>query len=148
MGYGRTVSVPAVTRMTSLRASRWGLFSVDGRGGGKVPQGLIKTWAGTGPRRFVIRPLGFFLQYHWGVRRPTILFETLLERCRLPGCILLLISSFVLRMHGAFLWSPPEKLSSPFSIYMQLTRTMNMPTVTEQVWLVVLYPIDKDRLNL
>lgn len=50
-------------------------------------------------------------------------------------------------MHGTFC-SPPEKLGSSTSIYLQLTRTMTMLTVTEQVQLIVQDPTDKDRLFL
>ena len=61
------------------------------------------------------------------------LFVTVLERCRLLGCILLFFRSFVLRLHGTSSCSPPEKLGSSISIHMQLTAAMNMITVIEQV---------------
>ena len=41
---------------------------------------------------------------------PALLFDFVLERCRLPGCTLLSFDSFVLRLHGTFPHPPPEML--------------------------------------
>ena len=45
----------------------------------------------------------------------------------------MLFKSFVLRMHGTFFCSPPEKLANSILIHMQQTGAMNVLTVTEQV---------------